>query len=175
MENEYYKSSSNTEFINMIDEQLEEKEYNTWAAMWEVLGYFGNSNIQKLTNECIKLNMNDYLLNRLDLMIADSQNDYISGYIDYKDANHTSGLSKVQFLLDQSFRIFDVGSAFIFSHLSGMFVILLWIKRKDIPWVGLGLFSSSLGTVLVSYVCLLYTSYNCIPKTIAPKINITPE
>lgn len=151
MEKKYYKSSSNQEFVEMIDQKYIEKNGDTWAAMWEVLNYFGNAKVKDYTRECINLNRSNYILDRLNTMYFTTRDNYIDNYYEYKCSYIDSPLFCARLLLDQSFRIFNVGSAFVFIVLSGIVLTVLSFQRRRISWIALGMFGFSVGTVLVSF------------------------
>lgn len=84
MTNGYYKTSENSEIVEAIEQELEESNGDIWAAMWPVLNTFGNKTIADFSKDCIKNNMSNYILDRLQKMYADINSDFITTYYDYK-------------------------------------------------------------------------------------------
>ena len=148
MEKGYYKSSSDSEFVEKVEKSMHDHQDEVWPAMQEILGDYGNKRIIQLTNECYRKNMKEFIFDRIHQIYNDSNHDYISGYLDYKDYENDIMMKAIVYF-NSLFRI-NVKNTLV---ILGIVVLLLGkdMLNKKIKWINLGLVGSMLGTFFVSY------------------------
>ncbi len=166
MEKGYYKSSSNEDFIKSIESAIEKNPNEIWPAMHEVLGEYGNKRVIQLTNECYKKNLKAFIYDRIQQISKDSTNDYIFGYLTYKDYGNDR-IKEGIIYLNLLFRINVKNTLIMMAIVVMLLVRELFIKK--IKWITLGLCASMVGTFFVSY----YGKCSEYPRTMLIMVPIT--
>lgn len=148
MEKGYYKSSSNKAFIDKVESSMKAYPNDIWLVTYAVLNEYGNKRVTQLTNECYRKNLKAFIFDRVHQIHEDSDDDYISEYIQYKDFTNNIN-SKAMVYFNSLFRINVKHTLLMLMILS----VLLFkeILNRKIKWISLGLFGSMLGTFYVSY------------------------
>lgn len=160
IEQGYYKSSNNTEFIQYIDEQIAIDD-EIWTVTMNVLSKYKNEEIIKITNECRMKNISKYINYILTLIKNHSNNSFTAYYVPKKNWL-ISGM-------DASFLNITFLHVYIITLIQLILTIFKWIKNKSIPWINAGLFAFPFIIVLSSFVgtCFEFmrTSVCCVPFT----------
>ena len=166
IEKGYYKSSSNKEFIQKIESVRKEYPEDAWVPMNAVLTEYGNKKVIQLTKECYRKNIKAFIFDRIHQINEDSNHDYITGYLLYKDYDGNL-MIKAMVYFNSLFRINVKHTLLMLMIL----VVLLFkeVLNRKIKWISLGLFGSMLGTFYVSYygTCAEY------PRTMLCVVPIT--
>lgn len=161
IEQQYYKSSDDSDFIEYVDAMLNEKN-NTWDAMTAVLKHYGNKRIREITNYCRTKNFDKYIKYVLDLYKNESYVKFFSSGIKPKTWLYNG--------LDASFSIISFLHVYIITFIEFIIFICSVVKNKKIPWIHAGLFAFPFIIVFSTFVgtCgeFARTATCCVPFTV---------
>lgn len=146
MERGYYNKSNDNEFINKIDEALNNNE-DMWKAMYEVYNQYSIAEVNEKTKDCIKKNFIIYLQDTFENVIAYG-NDSFTGYYVWEDTNLNSAYI-IRFL-DKCFNLFKVSHVYLIFFVDLIVFIYLILKKENI-WLIVGFMAFIGGITVTSY------------------------
>ncbi len=148
IENEYYKNSSDEEFIKIIDENLEEG-LDVWANTAEILQTYGLFESNRLAKETFNYDLTGFIKDRLNLLFGQADAIFSLSYFWYNtqdeialnyDINTYNAYNYLYKFMSMLLSPFTAVYALILSIYEFIYSIYILIKKKDIPWIHLGLF-----------------------------------
>lgn len=155
----YYKSSNNEQFIKDVDEALV-RNIDTWPAMIEVKDKYGDKEIKKITNYCRKQNISQYFEYISDLAKEHQTIQYYSYLLNMER-------SGIQRIVNTTFSIITFSHVYVIMGIEFILIIYKWIKYKKVPWIHCGLFGFPFVIVFSSFIgtCseFMRTSICCLP------------
>lgn len=165
IERGYYKNSDNMEFVNLVENGLAETNNDIWATMWPVLGYYGQSETQKIAKECIKNNFIQYIKDEIKITAQTLQSDFYAYSVDLEDIDIR--ICTTRNIWDKITNIIKP----IHGILLGVWLLIITItnliKKKKLCWIasGLGIFIFGIFTSTMIATCGEYirTMIHIIP------------
>lgn len=152
--NGFYNDCSDPNVVNFIDRQLSQLQQSDssetniyWNTTLSVIDHYGNAQTEKVANECISANKKDYL-SYVAKCIYDWSSTKFQGYAQrrFNEASHDWSY-RIGELLSCWTDYFTVLHALIIPLLAGIASVVQWVRKKEIPWIQLGLWS--LGSSIV--------------------------
>ena len=160
IEQGYYKSSENKEFVEYIDKKVENGE-EVWSYVFDIIDEYGHSEIKKITNDCRMKNIDKYILYIGRLGMKHSSVPF-THYSTVKNSFIASSL-------DTSFSVITFFHVYIVTFLELILLIVKWVKNKKVPWINAGLFAFPFIIVMSSFIgtCneFMRTAICCVPFT----------
>ncbi len=165
IEQEYYKSSNNPQFIKNVEKALDENGHNVTNATWVVYLQYSLKDLKEINSYCRTKNLDKYLLYILDLIKTNSKVKF-EGYTYYTVNPDNLWLHDTMPLL---FNIITFAHAYIAILIELILLIYRWIKNKKVPWLDCGLFAFPLVIIMSSFIGtnaeFMRTAICCVPFT----------
>lgn len=145
IEEEYYKSSTDENFIKCIDEGLERDRFDIWAIIKDIQEKYNIVEIKELTAYCKKENMKEYV-DHIICLNNEHASVMFESYILDADNNY------LQKAVRGIFSFITFAHIYIVIIIELILLIYNWIKNKKVPWIHCGLFGFTLVIVYSSFI-----------------------
>lgn len=143
----YYKSSDNTEFIDDIDQMLSSKK-SIWQTVYFILDKYKFKEIKRLTSYCRKQNLDNYVEYVKDLVKDHTNRKYYS--YSFKVINKSDNL--FQNTIEERLNLLAFFHSYLVVIVELVLIFYRWIKDKKVPWLHFGIFGMILVIVMSSFI-----------------------
>lgn len=145
IEEEYYKSSTDENFIKCIDEGLKRNRFDIWAIIKDVQEKYNIVEIKELTAYCKKENMKEYI-DHIICLNNEHASVMFESYILDADNNY------LQKAVRGLFSFITFAHIYIVIIIELILLIYNWIKNKKVPWIHCGLFGFTFVIIYSSFI-----------------------
>ncbi len=163
MQEGYYKSSDNQEFIEKVEIAIQENPDSLWNAMCAILDQYKLSELKKINQYCRLENLDEYV-NYIIGLTKSQANVRMESYL----LTPNTPLNEWLYMaIVNTFDLFTFGHIYILFFIEFLLTIFLWVKNKKIPWINLGLFAFPCAIVFSSFIGtsgeFMRTAICCVP------------
>lgn len=151
IDREYYGEFDDETVANFITEHINMGE-GAWTVCSSTIEEYGQQRINDVTKKYFSNHLVQYVGDTFCVMASDLQSHFY-GYGLGRDniVSDTGVLYRIYNLQMGLFQFMTVAHALVFSVLEGVTMVVMWVRRRTLPWVHMALFSISMCTTFLTY------------------------
>lgn len=155
IERGYYVDSKNEEFVEIINKGLEATDGDTWKTMTYVLDEFGLTKSNKYAKAVLFHNFRRYVSDTVSQMLSDAKVFFSEQYVYYGIYEKNQNNEGYDFItIDWLRQVLQL--RIVYLYISELICVCMlvgtWLKRKEIPWLYIGLATFMAAIPVTTYI-----------------------
>ena len=151
IDREYYGEFDDETVANFIAEHMDMGE-GAWTVCSSTIEEYGQQRINDVTKRYFSSHLVQYISDTFGVMANDLQGRFYGYGLGSSDIVADTGvLYQIYNFQMGLFQFMTVAHALVFSVLEGVAMMVVWIRRRTLPWVHMALFSISMCTTFLTY------------------------
>lgn len=148
----YYEDLDDEEVAAFIARQMQETE-SSKETCDATLAEFGLVRAGKTSERYLSSHVKENFFDTVDIIVNDLQSSFLGYGLNSNNIDtQASGICFKMYALQMSlFGFVTVAQALCVSILEGVAMIIVWVKRRTLPWLHMALFSISVCTIISTY------------------------